>query len=53
MTPDPIRLRSDRLAVDALMLFEHHNIDDLVVVDGDDRIVGMVDIQDLPKMKIL
>ncbi len=53
MTPNPIRLRSDRLAVDALMLFEQHNIDDLVVVDEEDRVVGLVDLQDLPKMKIL
>lgn len=53
MTPDPIRLRCDQLAVDALLLFERHNIDDLVVVDDADRVVGMIDIQDLPKMKIL
>lgn len=53
MTPNPIRLRSDRLAVDVLAIFERYNIDDVVVVDADDRVVGMVDLQDLPKMKIL
>lgn len=53
MTPNPIRLRSDQLAVDVLALFERHNIDDLIVVDANDRLVGMVDLQDLPKMKIL
>lgn len=53
MTPDPKRLSSDRLAVDVLTLFQKHNIDDLIVVDDQDRLVGMVDLQDLPKMKIL
>ena len=53
MTRNPIRLRADQLAVDVLALFEKHNIDDLVIVDADDRLVGMVDLQDLPKMKIL
>jgi len=53
MTPDPIRIRQDQLAADALLLFERHAIDDLVVVDENDLVVGMVDLQDLPKMKIL
>ncbi len=53
MTPNPIRLRQDRLAVDVLALFERHNIDDLIVTDAGDRVVGLVDLQDLPKMKIL
>lgn len=53
MTPSPINLRQDQLAVDILNLFEEHNIDDLVVVDECDRVVGAVDIQDLPKFKIM
>ncbi len=53
MTPRPITLGPDHLAVDALNLFQKHNIDDLVIVDADGRLVGMVDIQDLPKFKIL
>ena len=53
MTPHPITLTADDLAVDILRVFESHNIDDLVVVDGDGRVVGQVDIQDLPKFKIL
>lgn len=53
MTRNPKRLKADRLAVDVLSLFEKHNIDDLIVVDDDDRLAGMVDLQDLPKMKIL
>ena len=53
MTPTPITIRADALAVEALKLFEDHRIDDLLVVDARRRLVGMVDIQDLPKFKIL
>lgn len=53
MTPNPKHLRADQLAVDVLTLFEKHNIDDLVVIDAQGCLVGMVDLQDLPKMKIL
>ncbi len=53
MTPRPVVLGPDHLAVDALNLFQKHNIDDLVIVDAAGHLVGMVDIQDLPKFKIL
>lgn len=53
MTPNPIAIRAGALAVEALKQFEDHNIDDLLVVDARRRLVGMVDIQDLPKFKIL
>lgn len=53
MTPGPITMRGDHLAVEVLALYEKHNIDDLIIVDEEGKIIGMVDIQDLPKMKIL
>ncbi len=53
MTTRPITLTPDQLAVDILKIYEEKNIDDLVVVDADGRVVGTVDIQDLPKLKIL
>lgn len=53
MTPAPLAVRDTALAVDALKIFEDHLVDDLPVVDGARRLVGMVDIQDLPKFKIL
>ncbi len=53
MTPDPITLVPDQLAVDVLTIFEKRNIDDLVVVDENHHPVGLIDIQDLPKFKIL
>ncbi|MDD3276966.1 MAG: KpsF/GutQ family sugar-phosphate isomerase [Kiritimatiellales bacterium] len=53
MTRKPITLKPDQLAVDILKIYEEKNIDDLVVVDDDGHVVGAVDIQDLPKLKIL
>jgi arabinose-5-phosphate isomerase len=53
MTRNPITLKPDQLAVDILKIYEEKNIDDLMVVDTAGHIVGSVDIQDLPKLKIL
>jgi len=53
MTPGPITVRETSLAVDVLKIYEDHNIDDVLVTDDDGCLVGMVDIQDLPKFKIL
>ncbi|MBP7828808.1 MAG: KpsF/GutQ family sugar-phosphate isomerase [Kiritimatiellae bacterium] len=52
MTRDPIQLTRGHLAVDVLAIFEQHNIDDLIIVDEAGRLMGMIDIQDLPKFKI-
>lgn len=53
MTRKPVTLMPGQLAVDILKIYEEKNIDDLVVVDAENRVVGAVDIQDLPKLKIL
>ena len=53
MTAHPKTIRSDALGVDALRLFEAHKIDDLIVVDRAGKPVGLVDGQDLPKLKIV
>ncbi len=53
MTPEPLTVTPNELAVDVLKIFETHNIDDILVVDEDNRIVGAIDIQDLPKLKIM
>lgn len=53
MTRSPITVNADQLAVDVLHIFEQHNIDDLLVVDAEGRLAGAVDIQDLPKLKIM
>lgn len=53
MTRRPKTVREDALGVDALRLFQAHKIDDLIVVDAAGRPVGLVDGQDLPKLKIV
>ncbi len=53
MTRTPKTVRDDALAVDALRVFDQYKIDDLIVVDQAGRPVGIVDVQDLPKMKLL
>ncbi|MCE0522052.1 MAG: KpsF/GutQ family sugar-phosphate isomerase [Methylacidiphilales bacterium] len=53
MTPNPITVRVDKLAVEVLNLFEAHRIGDLIVVDRRNHPVGLVDAQDLAKVKLL
>lgn len=53
MVRNPISIRLGALAVEVLNVFETHKVDDLPVVDDGGRLVGTVDIQDLPRMKIL
>jgi len=53
MTANPITLSKDQLALEILNIYEERNIDDLIVVDEQNRVIGAVDIQDLPKLKIL
>ena len=53
MTRNPITLRDDALAVDALRIFNDRNIDDLIVVNARKEPVGLVDSQDLPKLKLM
>ncbi len=44
---------ADALAVEALKLFQQHKISDLMALDGKGRPAGYIDVQDLPKLKIL
>jgi len=53
MTAKPVHVRQDQLAVEALRIFEKRKIDDLPVVDHDGRLVGCIDIQDLPRLKLM
>ncbi|HEY8994928.1 MAG TPA: KpsF/GutQ family sugar-phosphate isomerase [Lacunisphaera sp.] len=43
----------EALAVEALKIFQQLKISDLFAVDGKGRPVGYIDVQDLPKLKIL
>ena len=53
MTRNPICIRNDALAAEALKIFNERNIDDLIVVNAKNEPVGLVDSQDLPKLKIV
>jgi len=53
MTPKPICIRDSALAQEALKIFNERNIDDLIVVNRKHEPVGLVDSQDLPKLKIM
>lgn len=53
MTQSPMFVRDDVYAAELLKVFERKRIDDLPVCDAQGHVVGLVDIQDLPKMKVL
>lgn len=53
MTESPSFVYSDAYAADLLKVFERKRIDDLPVCDRKGKVVGIVDLQDLPKMKVL
>jgi CBS domain-containing protein len=49
MSPDPKTLGSDATLAEAEAIFEEHNFDGIPVVDGDQRLMGLVTQQDLLK----
>jgi arabinose-5-phosphate isomerase len=53
MTRHPICICENALAAEALKIFNERNIDDLIVVNAKKEPVGLVDSQDLPKLKIV
>jgi arabinose-5-phosphate isomerase len=53
MTRQPITVRSDALAVEVLNAIGDNRIDDIVVLDADGKPVGLIDTQDLARLKIV
>jgi arabinose-5-phosphate isomerase len=53
MTPNPIAIKDTALASEALAIFNQRNIDDLIVINSRKEPVGLIDLQDLPKLKLL
>jgi arabinose-5-phosphate isomerase len=53
MTRQPITISADKLAAEVLRVLQKHRIDDIVVVDHAERPIGIVDSQDLSRLKIL
>lgn len=53
MTASPVTIDADKLAAEVLVVLEKHRIDDLVVTDAGGRPLGVVDSQDLSRLKLL
>ncbi|HBG28063.1 MAG: hypothetical protein A2Y10_17040 [Planctomycetes bacterium GWF2_41_51] len=53
MTVNCKRIKASALAAEAMAIFHKHRIDDLPVVDEDDKPVGMIDVQDVVSIKIV
>ena len=53
MTVRPISISADKLAAEVLATLEHARVDDIVVVNERGEPVGLVDTQDLSRMKLV
>ncbi|HON07066.1 MAG TPA: CBS domain-containing protein, partial [Verrucomicrobiota bacterium] len=53
MTANPICVKDDALAAEAVKIFNEKNIDDLIVINSKREPVGIIDSQDLPKFKLM
>jgi arabinose-5-phosphate isomerase len=53
MTVNPVSVQEDALAAEILTIYESRQIDDILVLNAEGQLAGLVDIQDLPKFKIL
>lgn len=53
MTANPVHINADAQVVEVIQIVEKRRIDDLVVVDGDGKVAGIIDIQDLPGLKLM
>jgi arabinose-5-phosphate isomerase len=53
MKSEPKRISGEKLASEAMALMRQHRIDELPVVDENDRPVGLIDVQDLVVLKML
>ena len=53
MHANPRRVRAEQLAVDAVAIMEEHRINQMLVVDADDKLVGALHIHDLTRAKVI
>jgi arabinose-5-phosphate isomerase len=53
MTKNCKRIRLDALAAEATAIFHKYRIDELPVVDADDKPVGIIDVQDIVTIKVV
>jgi len=53
MTANCKRIRADALAAEATAIFHKYRIDELPVVDAEDKPVGLIDVQDIVTIKVV
>jgi arabinose-5-phosphate isomerase len=53
MTADCKKIRADALAAEATAIFHKYRIDELPVVDADDKPLGLIDVQDIVTIKVV
>jgi arabinose-5-phosphate isomerase len=53
MTANCKKIKASALAAEAMAIFHKHRIDDLPVVDEQDRPIGLIDVQDVFAIKIV
>jgi len=53
MTADCKKIRADSLASEATAIFHRYRIDELPVVDAENRPVGLIDVQDIVTIKVV
>ncbi len=53
MTRKPVSIAADKLATEVLAVLEKHRVDDIVVVNEQGEPVGLVDTQDLTRLKLV
>lgn len=53
MTTDCKRIKAGALAAEATAIFHKYRIDELPVVDADDKPIGLIDVQDILTIKVV
>lgn len=53
MTINPASIREGQFAAEALKIIQERKIDDIIVLDDEGKVVGLIDIQDLPGLKLM
>lgn len=53
MTRNPVSVNADSLAIEALHVVEDRHINDIIVLDENQKVVGLIDVQDLPGLKLM
>ena len=53
MTAHPIAVSRDTLAVNVLKVIKERKVDDLIVTNENNVVLGFIDVQDLPGLKVM